>query len=825
MNHIILGLLLLAIGNSYVNNDNSTQLAEKVYLHTDRVSYTPEDDIWFKAYVIDPSTNKLSVNTNKLYVELIAPDAKIIRKRTVRIENGTGHGNFQLNDTIPSGRYRIRAYTNFMRNYDEHFFFLKEITIISPYDEAEGLKKTIKPIDNKIDVTFFPEGGSLVDNVTSRIAFKAVNALGKGSDVTLKLYSPSGEQLAVFKSIHKGMGYFNIQPGFGNTYYAVVQSDDSTETRASLPQSFPTGLVIRAHINNEKDLILTVRTNEATLPLLKGVDLSVSISSRNLINKQTKIRINSLVNHFSIPLESMPDGIIRVTLSEAEELPLCERLVFLQKNSDVKLNITPDKQVYKPREKITAEISLSGDSTFSGTGEFSFSAAEEQFTDNSSPWPASIASWFLLESDVRGKIEEPSYYFDPDNKNRLRDLDILLMTQGWRDFSWKYDSLSSFSHEAGFTISGNVKRTVNNKPVEGARVSLGLFSNYSKDFLSANTDTDGSFRFEDLIITGLTEATLSSTDNNDKALGRISVDPVIYEPPAIEEINADTIELSLNTKDYSSLHQEVAFRLNDLKKYKLSDTLNLGEVFITAKRPETAQEVRVKESRSVYSTPDKEIKVSEVAENYIGDVFNFIAGKIAGVSVVRGQDPCSIYYPDDADVFIHGQFILETKNCGFGKTVILKRGALVLLDGYEVIPENLSTVLALPMNIVDRIDVLNASPLYGMRGANGVLNIITKTGIRMSSEKPSPNYIHTVVNGYDMPRIFYSPNYENKMEQTFLPDYRSTIFWEPDITIENSSKPRLQYFNAGNPAKISIVVEGVTQEGIPLTGKASYVVE
>ncbi|NLA48674.1 MAG: hypothetical protein GX876_04335, partial [Bacteroidales bacterium] len=505
--------------------------------------------------------------------------------------------------------------------------------------------KTIKPIDNKIDVRFFPEGGSLVDNVTSRIAFKAVNALGKGTDVTVKLYSPSGEQLAVFNSIHKGMGYFNIQPGFGNTYYAVVQSGDSTETRVSLPQSFPTGLVIRTLINKDKDLILTVSTNEATLPLLNGVDLSVNISSRNLINKLNKIRINSLVNHFSIPLDSIPDGIIRVTLSGAEGLPLCERLVFLQKNGDVKLNISPDKKVYKPREKITAEISLSGDSTFTGTGEFSFSAAEEQFTDNSTPWPASIASWFLLESDVRGRVEEPSYYFDPDNKNRLRDLDILLMTQGWRDFRWKYDSLSSFSHEAGFTISGKVKRIANNKPVEGAKVSLGLFSDYSKEFLSANTDTEGSFRFEDLIITGLTEATLSSTDKDDKAQGRISVDPVKYEPPAIEEINADTIELSLNTKDYSSLQQEATFRLNNLKKYKLSDTLNIGEVTITAKRAETAQEVRVKESRSVYSTPDKEIKVSEAAENFTGDVFNFISGKIAGVSVIRGQDPCSIYYP------------------------------------------------------------------------------------------------------------------------------------------------------------------------------------
>jgi len=559
--------------------------------------------------------------------------------------------------------------------------------------------------------------------------------------------------------------------------------------------------------------------------LLNGVDLSVNISSRNLINKLSKIRINSLVNHFLIPLDSIPDGIIRVTLSGAEGLPLCERLVFLQKNGDVKLNISPEKKVYKPREKITAEISLSGDSTFTGTGEFSFSAAEEQFTDNSSPWPASIASWFLLESDVRGRVEEPSYYFDPDNKNRLRDLDILLMTQGWRDFRWKYDSLSTFSREAGFTISGKVKRIINNNPVEGAKVSLGLFSDYSKEFLSANTDTEGSFRFEDLIINGLTEATLSSTDKYDKAQGRISVDPVKYEPPPIEEINADTIELSLNTKDYSSLQQEATFRLNNLKKYKLSDTLNIGEVTITAKRAETAQEVRVKESRSVYSTPDKELKVSENAENFTGDVFNFISGKIAGVSVIRGQDPCSIIYPDDADVFIRGQFILETKRCDYGKTIILKRGALVLLDGFEVIPDNLASVLALPMNIIDRIDVLNSSSLYGMRGANGVLNIITKTGIRRASEKPSPNYIHTVVNGYDIPRIFYSPNYENKMEQTFLPDYRSTIFWEPDIIIEKNSKPTLHYFNADNPAKISIVVESITQEGIPLSGKTNYVVE
>jgi len=158
-------LILFSTSDSWSNNTiqdsdkyATNQVAEKVYLHIDRSNYTSGDNIWFKAYIIDPSTNRLSVNTSNLYVELIAPDSKIIQRRTVKIENGTGHGDFQLNDSIPSGRFRIRAYTNYMRNYDEQFFFLKEITVVSPYDEVQGLNKPTKKIDNKIDITFFPEG-------------------------------------------------------------------------------------------------------------------------------------------------------------------------------------------------------------------------------------------------------------------------------------------------------------------------------------------------------------------------------------------------------------------------------------------------------------------------------------------------------------------------------------------------------------------------------------------------------------------------------------------------------------------------------------------
>lgn len=828
MNLITLTVLLLsAVSNYFFNGGPETepkQVAEKVYLHIDRVNYNSSDDIWFKAYVIDPSTNKLSGNTNNLHVELIAPDSKIILSHKLKISGGVGNSDFHLNDSIPSGRYRIRAYTNYMRNYDEQFFFLKEITVVNPYDEGQGLNKPTKKIDNKIDITFFPEGGSLVDNVTSKMAFKAVNALGKGCDVAVKLYSPTGELITIFNSTHLGMGFFNIKPVQGYTYYTVVQSKYGAEIRAPLPQSFPTGVAIRILITPDKKMILTVNTNETTLPLLAGHNLSVNLSSRNLINKTTNIKINSLINNFSIPLDSIPDGILRVTLSGVEGLPLCERLVFLQKNIDVRLNVSTDKNEYKPHEKVNTEISLSGDSTFAGAGEFSFSAAEERFTDNSSPFPASIASWFLLESDVRGPVEAPSYYFDPENKKRFQDLDLLLLTQGWRDFRWKYDSLSTFNHEIGFALSGKVKRIVNNNPIEDVKINLGLSSANSKEFFATKSDKNGSYKFENLYIDGITEAFISSSGKNENMQGRITVDSVWYEPPVIEMIKPDTIGISLITKDYSSLQQEVILKINNLKKYKLSDTLNLGEVFITAKRAETPQEVKVKESRRVYATPDKELKITPALENYGGDVFSFLSGRLGGIRVVRGVDPCSIYFPDDAEVYIREQFILERRMCN-KKEITIRRGALILLDGYEVNPANLSSVLTLPLNIIDRIDVLNSSPLYGVRGANGVVNIITRTGIRRDPEKLSPNSVYTIVNGFDVPRIFYSPNYDKKTEQTFLPDYRTTIFWEPNITINKSGKVTLSYFNADNPTTINITVEGITDEGIPLTGKTRYEVK
>ena len=694
--------------------NGSSEPAEKVYLHVDRTIYSSGDDIWFKAYVINAATNLPSVVLTNLHVELIDPDLKIIQSRTIKIDGAIGNGDFHLTDSVFSGRYIIRAYTNHMLNYKDPFFFNKEILIINPYDEGKDLTKEIRYVEKKVDLSFFPEGGSLVDNVQSKVAFKAANGGGKGCEISGEVYSSSGKMITSFKSTHLGMGFFSITPVTGTSYYAIVKSEDGSVLKVALPKSFPTGLTINVLITLDRKLLLTVKTNEKTLPSIINHELNLGFSLRNLLTLTTKIKINSLINNFIIPLDELPEGIIRVTLEGIEGLPLCERLVYLKSNNDVYLNVITNKQEYRPREKVLANISLSGDSSLTNGSSLSLSAAEIQFTD-SSLYSTSIASSYFLESDVRGFVEEPSYYFDPANKNRFQELDLLLLTQGWRDFQWKYDTIKPFKHESGFTISGKVKAAFSSKPLEGAKLNIGIFGSSANQFMSSFTDSMGVFKVNEVDITGRNNLFISAIGKNERAVGKIFLDSVLYQPADLADLGHSYNKKFFRTETYSFFRKEASFKLETSKKYKLSDTIKVGEVTITAKKTEPPELIKVRESRRVYGTPDKELIITPATENFVGDVFDFMAGRIPGIRVTRNYSPL---HPNDILVFVRNQ-----------------RGpALILLDGFRIDSTSFSSVLTLQVNMIDRIDVLNASPLYGMSGANGVVNIITRVGLRRNPE-------------------------------------------------------------------------------------------
>ena len=430
-----------------------------MYLHTDRTYYYPGDDIWFKVYLIEAMNKSLSNLSRNLHVELISPSGGIHSDRIIRLDNGLGNGDFKLPDSLSPGRYRLRAYTNYMRNFSDQIFFNKEINILKTSASINNSSAAGKSEQRRIDVSFFPEGGSLVENVSSIVAFKAVDEQGRGCDVSGEVYSSAGDKISVFRSIHLGMGSFVLKPEPGLSYYSVVKGPDNSETKSEIPKSYFTGVTLSASVNNNNNEIsIKIRTNDQTLPLVKNNDLSLSISARKETVKTISLRINSLIDSIIIPADDLPDGIVMITLKTSKNLPLAERLIFFQHDRNFKINIQPDREVYKQRDPVSVKISISDNSINQETAFLSFSAAENNFIDNIKEFPTTISSWFLLESDIRGTVEGPSYYFDPVNPDRFKYLDLLLRTQGWRRFLLEIRFLKIFFSGDRFFCIRQIKK-------------------------------------------------------------------------------------------------------------------------------------------------------------------------------------------------------------------------------------------------------------------------------------------------------------------------------------------------------------------------------
>jgi hypothetical protein len=781
-------------------NDSLT-LIEKVYLHIDRTYYFPGDDIWFKAYLIDATDRLLTDHSNNLHVELIYPSSKIIAGRTIKISNGLGKGDFKLPDSIRSGRYKIRAYTNYMRNFSDQMFFNKEIVVINSTDEKEKITDEVNYVENKTQLNFFPEGGSLIENVPSIVAFKAENTLGKGCDVTGNIYASNGNLITTFRSTHLGMGSFYLRPLPGLTYYSLFKGADSIEVRAELPKSFSDGAAFSVSINEDNELLITTRSNPQTYQLVSEHDLLLRFSVRKEVIKTVICKVKAPVTDFFIPTNDLPDGIVMLTLSNLDDIPLAERLIYIQRESTVSLKIETDKLVYSKREPVSLRILMPGDSITERKTNVSLSAVNKSLTENSSLFQTNISSWFLLESDVRGSVEDPAYYFDQSNDDRFRDLDLLLRTQGWRDFAWKYDG-AYFPPENGFTISGSLRSYSFNKPIENSRVSIGIFGSESQFLKTVPVDSAGRFKLSGTDFTGDVRLIVTGIGKKERLQGMLNLDSVIYIPAKVSDsIYPVSILIENKWKILKSYYENTE---SLRRKYKLSDTVSLGEVHIMAERHKDPQEDKVERSRYKYDLPDNEIIITQQMLSYTS-IIDILKGRVPGVLVIGSFPDCKVMIR------------------GFGS--ILNQGSpLILVDGNEASFEDL---LYMPIPAVDRIDILKAvgsASIFGMKGYNGVINIITRAG--GGSAYIPVKYSHNIrISGYNESRVFYSPQHSDDTKTAFKPDLRSTLLWEPDINLLGNKEVILKYYNGDNSSIIKVVAEGITNTGIPVTGSAEYEVK
>ena len=138
--------------------------AEKTYIFTDRPMYKPGEPIWFSVFVRDALTNEASTMSKIVYVEWLLPNGNVDKKMSLLVKNGVAKGDIQLPDEINGGLYKLRAYTNWQRNFEDEEGlngFTKEITI----------QKAVLP-NLRMELNFAREAYGASDEVVAKLELK-----------------------------------------------------------------------------------------------------------------------------------------------------------------------------------------------------------------------------------------------------------------------------------------------------------------------------------------------------------------------------------------------------------------------------------------------------------------------------------------------------------------------------------------------------------------------------------------------------------------------------------------------------------------------------
>lgn len=150
---------------------------EKIHLHLDKPFYSIGDTIYFKAYVVNAEKNVPSVLSNVIYVDFI--DENNVIKYTLRrpVTDGTGWGSIDINDSLTEGNYRLRAYTNWMRNFNDDYFYYQDIPVRNGFDN-----------DILADASFEQETSGNQSYYVTNIAYKSLHGYDlSGKEVNYSL--------------------------------------------------------------------------------------------------------------------------------------------------------------------------------------------------------------------------------------------------------------------------------------------------------------------------------------------------------------------------------------------------------------------------------------------------------------------------------------------------------------------------------------------------------------------------------------------------------------------------------------------------------------
>lgn len=809
---------------------------DKAYLSFDKPYYTTGETMYFKAFLADATSHSLDSFRTILYVDFIETETKrVILQQKLKMDGGRGSGSFSTEGV--KGAVFVHAYTRWMGNLEADYHFNKNIQVFGAKDplallptvkkgEKEASKKVILPA-TKLDVPevnndsirrvqaeidkgvvirenpllvlrkvknlqFFPESGNILPDFANRVAFKATNNEGKGIAVKGIIKNEKGDTINQFSDLFLGMGRFHLVAKNNEKYTAVVQNEDGTNTIFPLPDVQTQGasiVVEQKHDTADIRLTFYISYDSVTMPnafyILAHQRGKVAYYSPVLVKNKRTLRTFKLMLPRAIFNE---EGIVTVTLFDEKGEPIAERLFFLQnKNRQLSIKLSTEKAVFDKRERVTVNIETKTTDGKPVAAELSFAV-----TNNEKMAPPQyredLRAYMLLRSDLRGHIEQPSYYFEDTTAKARLALDNLLMTQGWRRFVWngKVDSLA-FKRESGLSLQAVLRNR--KKPAENALLLL-LLNRTEERTQSFFTQTDAKGHFELHHLDFVDSALLYVNIANSNRTYTVQEESPKTPPSVLEPKIYLFDEPSGNLDAYLAGSQAVLLS----QKQRVEKEIMLEEIEVKARKKDPFEgDTRIRNGFA-----DRSYTIDE---NEQGSVISFLQGK--GIRVNTTQD---------GDVLLsQGRGSISGTNYG------------LVVDGFGQFDGRMLNSMF--MNDIQRIDIINSGNGGYMVGSSaesdvrtdGVVHILTKAG-NPDYWKKYGNTIKSdvptlLLTGYSREKQFYTPNYAENKAEYILPDHRTTLYWSSTVQTDTTGKATVSFYTSDDAQTAKIQVEGIDRTG------------
>ncbi|MDR1197936.1 MAG: TonB-dependent receptor plug domain-containing protein [Prevotellaceae bacterium] len=841
--------------NSHFLNQLTISQHEKIHVHTDRSLYIQGEQIWFRIYLVDAVLHRSVLNSRYVYVELVNQQKNVVARVKIRPVENTYYGHINLSPNLVEGEYTLRAYTQYMQNAGEDYFFMKTVKIINPMSirtkinadfeynpknekvtaklsyTDNGLQVKINKdilkikfdnrpenayyaINNNVahfsfdkdkiktihaildiggiqfvrditvpeypadfDVSFFPEGGYLLEGTNCCIAYRALNADGTFEDITGEITDSDGNVLTTIKSQHLGMGKFYMAAEKNKNYFAVCRNSQGTEKRFELPKSQADTYSLKTTWVKD-NLYITVQKPDN---MQKERDLYILVHTRGIT--QYAAKWDSSDKAILLHKNDFPSGVLQIFLFDSHLNPVSERLVFnINDNESVKVKFTTDRQNYDAREKINATVKITDIKDMPQKGNFSVSVIDNN--DVPVDTSMSVLSTLLLTSDVKGYIENPDFYFQ-NSKTAREALDILMQTHGWRRYDvteiikGNYEK-PEIDFETGQKISGYVQKYSGSSKTFESSVMVYSKNPPAIDYMQV--DSAGRFALANIEFPDSINFTVQAFNKNGKQFVELFVDSDTF--PLVTHIAKNSV-IKKAAEQIGEKEEIFAYEKGVWMFF-------LEESLVTAKRKERKQNVGASWYSSNATQSFTEEKIKEMAPLYVSDI-------------LRTDPNISI---SDGRIIYHGA---HSMSGDFGAKVA------VMVDGIFI---NSDEDSGFDINMIDvqnvkRIDVFKrtATQIFGLTGGDLVIAITTGSPesysdkIKFNLKKISPL-------GFQLPAEFYSPKYQTAAQKNSKEsDLRTTIFWNPVIIIDEKGEANFDFYSADYSTVYSVIIEGITEDG------------